>query len=193
MAELSVGAGLRASFFELRVVAILAALAASASPIVPAFAQEEAWARTHPSVDLCQVFAVDVGGGAPKELRAFCQGQVLMLGSVSSFEIMHNKSLKATLIEARNGVDRRVLLLAPQGDGTTLAEDLTGQIALEAGRGPMSSIDDVPIDLKAFPESGEIAVRSAPEDLGRKVRISLGPQISAERARRDPSATHVQQ
>lgn len=84
-----------------------------------------------------------------------------------------------------------MLLLTFQEDGQPLSEDLTGQIALMAGRGPMSGIDGVELDLKAFAKSGEIGLQPAPQDRGRARadRINLGEQIAFERARRSQMAS----
>lgn len=194
MAEVSVGEGLRASFGRWRAATALAVLGGLTFSAVPALGQEKTLPGTQTS-ELCQVFAVEVSDDAPKELRAFCQGRLLMLGSVTAFEATPNETLKATLIDARLGSDRRVLLVAPQDDGTTLVEDLTGQIALEAGHGPMSAIDEVALDLTAFGQTGEIGVQSQAQDrsVARAGRISLTPQIAAERARRSAAAAPVQE
>jgi hypothetical protein len=165
---------------------VLATAALGSVLIAPVtMAQETAPVRSDLDSNLCQVFAAGKPTDQFKELRANCGGQGLLLGSITSFEAIPNDTLGATLVDARLGGYRRVLLLSRQPDGTPLAEDLTGQIALAAGRGPMSEIDGVELDLKAFALTGEVGVRGRPEDAGRRKteQIGLAPQVALERAR----------
>jgi hypothetical protein len=162
-------------------------LGLAASCAVPAAAQQRAGDAQSQG---CHVFAISGEQGQPSELRASCQGRGLMLGRATGFEAIVNEALQATLIDIRLGTERRVLLLTVQPDGTPLVEDLGGQLALAAGRGPMAELDGVELNLHAFAATGEIGVRGRPEDRGsRKAdRVSLGPQIAAERSRRGSAA-----
>jgi hypothetical protein len=109
-----------------------------------------------------------------------------MLGSVTRFEAIPNEALQSTLIDAYRGGERRVLLLTIQEDGQALVEDLTGQIALAAGRGPMSAIDGVELDLKEFARTGEVGVRGKADGRAsaKADKISIRDQIALERTRR---------
>ena len=142
--------------------------------------------NTEPPTQQCRVYALDAPADQPRELRANCRGQGFLMGRATGFETVENESLNATLVDIRLGSSRRVLMLSIQPDGTGLVEDLTGQIALAAGRGPMSEIDGIELDLRGFERTGEIGVRGRPQDAGsRKVdRIDLSRQITAERSRR---------
>lgn len=150
-----------------------------------ALAQSRASATAEPAGNSCRVAAAESPAGDPRPLFATCQGKGLMLGSVSSFEAIDSEAIGATLVDLRRGTERRVLLISAQPDGTPLAEDVTGQIALAAGRGPMSGIDGIELDLKAFARTGEIGVKGGMQDTGRDKadRINLGQQVAAERSR----------
>jgi hypothetical protein len=110
---------------------------------------------------LCHVYAEDAGEGALKNLGASCQGRGLMLGQVDHFDVVDNVKLSATLVDARRPGGRRILLLAPGDDGEPIVSDMTGQIALAAGRGIMSEINDIAIDFGAFSTTGEVVVSPA--------------------------------
>jgi hypothetical protein len=144
-----------------------------------------------PSSQFCRVFALDAPSGQPRELRAACRDRGIMLGLASQFQVIVNEALRATLVDIRWEGQRRLLLLSMLDDGAPLVEDLTGQLALAAGRGPMSSLEGVEIDLGAFTLTGEIGVRGRPEDDGaaKTDKIAVGPQLAAERVRRAAATT----
>jgi hypothetical protein len=98
---------------------------------------------------------------------------------------MANTNLGAILVDARIGSSRRILLLTPQPDGLPLLEDMNGEIALAAGRGPLSDLDGITIDFPEFVKNGTLAVRGLAADTGpdRADRIDIGEQIAVERAR----------
>ena len=133
----------------------------------------------------CRVFAFEDAKDKPKLLHAKCPGGGLVLGRATAFEAVSNEELKATLVDAYLGTSRRVLLLTVQDDGKGFAEDLTGQIARTAGRGPMSNIDGVELDFKQFALTGDIGVRGRPEDRGRAKgdKIGVAQQIALARNR----------
>ena len=139
-----------------------------------------------PSERRCFVFAVDEAKSVPRQLRAICQGVVLLLGPVTKFYAVTSEVLQATLVDAHLGDVRRVLLLTAQDDGQPLVEDLSGQIAVAAGRGPMTSIDRIELDFEEFAKTGDIGVRGQAEDrtAAKADRINLGEQIAFERAHR---------
>lgn len=155
--------------------------------ITPAAAQSTNTAEV-PS-QLCRVSAVEGPAGPVQDLRASCGGRGLILGRITSFEAIPNEGLHATLVDARLGSERRVLLLSIKEDGQPLVEDLTGQVALAAGRGPMSGIDGVELDLSGFGQAGQIGVIGRPEDTGpaRSSTLNLGQQIALEGLRQGES------
>jgi hypothetical protein len=129
--------------------------------------------------------------GVPQQrLYANCGGRGLPLGPAQTYEAFANPALKATLVDLRNGEDRRILLISLGDDGVPLVEDLSGQLALAAGRGPMSELADVKLDLGRFVQHGEIGVGGGSEDTGpaRVDTINLGQQIALERSRRGARA-----
>lgn len=162
--------------------AICVSLAAAAQGAEPSSAE--------PSSQMCQVFAVDGAEGGAQELRATCNGRGLILGEASDYRTAYNEALKATLVDMRLDGERRLLLITIQDDGLPLLEDLSGQIALAAGRGPMSELDGLEIDLGRYLTDGEIAVRppaggAAGEKSG---EVNIGEQIALERTRRQGAA-----
>lgn len=154
---------------------------------VPALAQEQATSKPNPQPlpNVCRLFSFQDAKEGPRLLHANCPKGGLVLGRVTSFEAIANESLMATLVDARNGASRRVVLLVVQDDGKTLVEDLGGQIALAAGRGPTSDIEGVDLDFKQFAQTGELGVLGRSEDRGRfkADRISAGQDIALLKAR----------
>jgi hypothetical protein len=126
------------------------------------------------------------------QLYARCGGKGVLLGFATSFEAFANDPFRATLVDVRTRAERHILLLTLQDDGFTLIEDLTGQIARAAGRGPFSNIDGIALDFKQFTRSGDLGVLAASEDRGRarSDHISIGEQVVAERARRSAIKTN---
>jgi hypothetical protein len=160
----------------------------------PAAAQQAAavGAQGAASGKLCRIFASEPAQDQPRELVASCRGHGLLLGSATRFEAIDSEALQATLVDIQLGSERRILLLSfPEGD-RPLVEDLSGQIALAAGRGPMSELAGVELDLKSFARGGEIRVQGRPEDTGRARtdRINLGQQVALERSRRMAAASN---
>jgi hypothetical protein len=109
-----------------------------------------------------------------------------LLGPATAFEAIPNEALQATLVDIRLGAERRVLLVSIQPDGTPLLEDLTGQLARAAGRGPMSALDGVRLDLNRFRRDGQIGVVGLLEDRGAAKAdvVNVGQQITQARAER---------
>jgi hypothetical protein len=147
-----------------------------------AAAQQKSTVSSKPGEGICRVYTVDAATGGAKELRASCNGRGFLLGSVSAFDVVNNKDLSAMLVDARLGDQRRILMLSVQGE-QPLVENLTGQIALIAGRGPMSDLSGVDLDLSRFANAGVVGVRGQPEKgkLAKGGDVDLGQQISRER------------
>jgi hypothetical protein len=157
----------------------------------PAFAQSEAAANAKSSSGSCQVFAVGGAQDELQELRAVCRGRGVILGPASTFVAIANDALQATLVDAHLGDSRRILMLSVQDDGEPLVEDLSGQVARAAGRGPMAELTGIDLDFKRFADEGLIGVRDAPGRAGavRAGSISVGQQLVAERARQREGTT----
>ncbi|MGV3553824.1 MAG: hypothetical protein ACO1OD_01060 [Croceibacterium sp.] len=109
-----------------------------------------------------------------------------MLGEATAYEVRANHSLRATLVDTWFWDNRRVLLISQQDDGSPLVEDLSGQIALAAGRGPMSGLVGVELDLSQYIETGSISVRESATSGAKRqeAQVNLGAQIALERSRR---------
>lgn len=143
-----------------------------------------------PQEQYCLVQAQPDSHTGLQELRANCRGRGLILGEASDYKVTYNEALNATLVDMRLDGERRLLLITIQDNGLPLLEDLSGQVALAAGRGPMSELDGLEIDLSQYLTDGEIAVRPAAGGAaGEKSGVvKIGEQIALERARRQEAA-----
>lgn len=114
-------------------------------------------------------------------LFALCGGRVALLGEADEYSAVVNEELGAVLVDLRRHGTRRVLMVSLQGEGRPLLlEDVSGQIAMEAGKGPMSSIDDVEIEIAGFAAEGTITVQGgAGEEM-----LPLAQQVAEARAYR---------
>lgn len=169
---------------------ILVGLACSALPATGAVAQVDARpslpSANRPSV--CDVRADDTAelalNGA-KPVFANCGGHGVMLGHANDFRVFRQEALQAVLVDMRRDQERRVLLVSLQPDGTPLLEDISGQISMAAGRGPLSSLEGVEIDLSGFAREGLVGVRGGPDESGASARtsaIELGRQLAELRS-----------
>jgi hypothetical protein len=134
----------------------------------------------------CSVFAENAEADGVQIVRAICAGRVMILGPTTSYSAIPNRKLGATVVDMRMRDERRVLLLSIDPEGLPLVEDISGQIALAAGRGPMSDIADVTVEPGEFASSGRIAVQAdarAQAAPGEVRRIALDEQLARERSR----------
>ncbi len=104
---------------------------------------------------------------------------MFFLGQASAFELVTSKDPNAVLVDVRLGDQRRILMLSIPGE-QPLVEDLTGQLALAAGRGPMSGIDGVELDLGRFAQTGVVGLRAPPVE----GRVANGQQYRRQYGRR---------
>lgn len=121
--------------------------------------------------------------GAPKVLVAFCGGHGTILGPADEFSVFPNETAQAVVVDIRNKGVRKILLVSDQGKGQPLLEDISGQISMSAGKGPMAPLEDMNIDLSSFGADGVIFVVSRARD-GKAGRIDLGRQIAGARTAR---------
>lgn len=121
---------------------------------------------------------------------AICGGQGLLLGHADRFETRESRELGAVLATLHRDGVQRVLLISRQEGDAPLLEDLGGQIALAAGRGPMSPIDGIEVEAAGFARDGAITVRgeAARGESTATRTIPLAPQIAQARA----SGLHAQ-
>ena len=89
-------------------------------------------------------------------VSASCQGQGFTLGTAESFEVAtYSKSGAVAVLMTR--FSRPRLFLLSQGEaGSILREDMTGELSRAAGRGGMSGLADIVVDLSAFEQTGRI-------------------------------------
>lgn len=171
-----------------RSTCLLVAIGSACALSAAASAQEQIGPKptAQPSANVCRLFSFQDKKEGPRLLHANCPNGGLVLGRITSFEAISNESLRATLVDARNGISRRVMLLVVQDDGKTIVEDLVGQLALAAGRGPTSGIDGVELDFKHFAQTGDVGVLGRSEDRGRfkRDRINVGDRDPLLKARR---------
>jgi len=183
----------------IRSLAAVVGLALLASAL-PASAQSETASAPQAEAPkhICELQSVDLAQGAAQELHAICGDRGLVLGPVSEFSVLANDNLNTMLVDVQYQGDRRILLLSIGKDGLPMVENLTGQIARAAGKGPMSAIDDVTVDLTGFASDGAIAVKRKAGDKEQggteaQIRqISVGQQLALEQARPSSGADSAQ-
>ena len=121
--------------------------------------------------------------GDAEALVARCGVYTVPLGRAETFKAFSNQSANAVLVDLRNPQSRRLILISRQGDGQPLTEDVSGQISMSAGKGPLSPIAELDIDLDSFASDGTIGV-NVPASKGEAIRagrIDLKHQVEALR------------
>lgn len=166
--------------------ALLAATIGLALSTAPLSAQTATAAITTPSQRLCFVFTAGDTAAGIKELRASCGGYGLILGSTTEYQVFTNEALKAVVIDKKLGDERQIVLISVRDDGQPLVEDITGDLALVAGRGVMSDLRGLDINLDGFTADGAINVSPAAGDAtsDKSGIVDIGQRIAAERMRR---------
>ena len=184
---------------SLKIIAIAGLGLLTAVAATPLTAQTEAEGGQAPAqadgpasvpVDLpapiCHVESVEIAADAPMQLQAACGTHGLILGPVSTFSVSTNGDLNAMLVDVTYQGKRRLLMLSLGDDGFPTLQNVTGQIARLAGKGPMSGIDDVDVDLTNFASAGTVMVNRVTAEGQAEAatsEIDLGEQITAEQAR----------
>lgn len=162
-----------------------------ASPLSVSPATAQAVREQAAPVELTQVCQVATNerfsspAGDAKQVTAICGRHGLLLGHADAFDVIRNVELGAVLVDMRHGSDRRVLLISLQGERPPLVEDISGQISLSAGEGPLSPIGDIDVDLTGFPRTGAVRVTSRPEvnaGVAKASEIDLARQVSGARS-----------
>jgi hypothetical protein len=188
-----VGLGIRRNRHS-RAAAVAVAMLALGLSASPAAGQAVPSAPSAAPPPVCDVqvserFAAALGSST--QVLALCGGYGLLLGPADTFEVYRNEGLAAMLVDLRRGSDRRVLLISLQGESPPLLEDLSGQISMAAGRGPMSPLEGVGIDVARFARDGSIGV-DGPGASGANVgasTINLGRQVAQVRSARTGAAS----
>lgn len=172
---------------------ILAGLACLALSGTSALAQTDL--RPHPPSSgpsaICDVRAdatVMEALESAKPVIANCRGHGLILGQADEFEVFTHEASQSVLVDLRFGVDRKVLLISLQNERAPLLEDISGQISMAVGRGPLSNLEGLEIDASGFVLRGRLGVQSRTDDAGRPAQtssIDLGQQIAASRLARE--------
>lgn len=133
----------------------------------------------------CVVVSTTAVEGQAQTLTAVCGTQGIVLGRADSYQVQTNEVLPATLVDLTWNGNRRILMVS-YPDGQPLLEDLSGTLALAAGRGPMSDLKGLDMDLSTFAQDGAVGVLPAADDgvsSDKSATVSLGAQIEAEQAR----------
>lgn len=131
------------------------ALLAAAVPVA-AGAQESA-AEVSPA-PLCTIAEKSSERGAIDAVIAICGTQGVWLGRADKVELIENRVIGATLVDLRRGFTRRILMITTVEGHAPLVDDVTGQLARAAGRGPLSGLEGVRLDLGRFATEGSIGV-----------------------------------
>jgi hypothetical protein len=126
--------------------------------------------------DGCAVTAVPTGTQDVLALTANCHGSGLLLGRATHYRTIENPKIKATLVDMTLGSERRILLLSLGSDGRARMQDISGDVARNAGKGVMASISDVSVDIGGFAADGTIAVQPA---TGAVRELAVGAEAAA--------------
>lgn len=129
----------------------------------------------------CDVAARPTGDSTVETIYANCHGRGLVLGRATAYRVFSNPALNATVVDIRLGSERRVLLLSLGKDGRPLLEDISGDIAMAADKGPMGGIASVAVDFDSFANDATLGVHSPIS--GNVRRLGLGTQLARERSR----------
>lgn len=120
--------------------------------------------------------------GPAQPVVAICGMKGLVLGYADSFEIATSKQIPAVLVNLLRGSERRILLVSLKEGGLPFLEDLTGQISVNVGRGPMSSLEGIEVDISGFASDGTIILRSQEEGVYvRPIVLDVGRRIAEVR------------
>lgn len=91
-------------------------------------------------------------------LFANCSGTGILLGEADSYSLSYNPASGALAVSVNFGDSLRVMLLQRDTDGATSVEDITGDLAVAAGRNPTSGLRGTRIDFTAFGSEGVIGI-----------------------------------
>jgi hypothetical protein len=125
----------------------------------------------------------------------------MVLGAADRYRAFLNFRLKATLVEIERFGTVNVLLLREGADGQPVLEDVTGALAVAAGRAPWDRLEGLSLDAAHFSSQGRIALRPDAGDVAsaRGVRaakvnsvpdevvIDLGEQIAVSSRLQSPA------
>jgi hypothetical protein len=159
---------------------------------MPASAQTASTAPVGTPNQPCFVFTVAGPAGRASELGASCNGRGLLLGDVSNYQVIADPTLNAIVVDKHLGGERRLILITIRTDGRPLVEDITGDLAVAAGRGVMSNLVGLDVNLGSFASNGTIAVSPAARDQtsgDRSGQVNLRQQVAAENARQAEAVT----
>jgi len=110
---------------------------------------------------LCAVVGRAGSDGPEQEVIAQCWGTGLILGRAERYRTFLNFGLKVTLVELERSGEVRVLLLREGANGQPQIEDVTGSLAVAAGRAPWAKLDGLALDFGKFAGEGRIGLRAA--------------------------------
>ena len=108
---------------------------------------------------------------------ANCGGSNLVLGPATSYQVYQNVSLLATIVDLRNGTQRRVLLLSWPGS-KPMIEDIGGALELQSGPVAVTSLD---IDFSHFATDGVVNISDG-SATPTTTTVRVGDHISRERS-----------
>lgn len=120
----------------------------------------------------------------PQVLFADCHGRTLVLGPATDYRVFRNDSLEATIVDMRDGDERRILLLSSSRDGQPALKNIGGAIMFEGASEPVA-VADLDIDFSEFAAEGSVFIRSpvaGQSSSADPVVIRIGDHIARARA-----------
>ena len=163
------------SLFPLRAASLAALVAAAFAPL-PSSAQE-ASASQGAIAPFCSVREPETDVEGQADLFAICGDTGINLGPVESYVSFYNPALQATLVKLERYGRTRVMVLRPGADGRPMAEDLTGSLAIAAGRSATSGLEGLVIAPDQFVATGVIGVMGESMVSPVNARASEGPVL----------------
>ena len=124
-----------------------------------------------PEVEAPEVAVSDGSGPAdaaaqsrPTSLIALCGGTGIYLGDADRYAVASHVASGAMAIEIKRLGRTRVMLLSRDARGRVSAEDISGALAVAAGRLPTGGLRGLATDLAQFGEEGTIGLAAAGGD-----------------------------
>ncbi|MCI4590400.1 hypothetical protein MOK15_09870 [Sphingobium sp. BYY-5] len=94
-------------------------------------------------------------------LIGVCGEQAVMLGSAASYESAEHAGTGAVVAVVRRVEGTQVLMVRPGQDGGAFLENVTGDLARQAGRSVDAGLGDLSVDLSRFAEKGVVGLAAA--------------------------------
>lgn len=113
-------------------------------------------------------------------MLASCGATGVNLGTAESFRTFENRARDILIVELVRSGRTHVFALSSDGDGNAIVENLTGALAVAAGRLPTAHIDNLALEYRRLPVDGtiEITEERQIDDAGRASSRQVNSSVS---------------